>query len=104
MSPPPGIEMEEANEWRASSTPPPLATCHGCSQYIYQKSTRGRTFCTRPVVFVVVPGGRWYDGTGGGSDVLRRRRQVEREADATERVNPFRRVGSFYVAGDMARL
>jgi hypothetical protein len=29
---------------------------------------------------------------------------VEREADATERVNPFRCVGSFYVAGDMARL
>ena len=36
--------------------------------------------------------------------MLRRRRQVEREADATERVNPFRRVGSFYVAGDIARL
>ena len=36
--------------------------------------------------------------------MLRRRRQVEREADMTERVNPFLRVGSFYVAGDMARL
>ena len=34
-----------------------------------------------------------------------RRRQVERsDADTTERVNPFRRVGSFYVAGGMARL
>ncbi len=31
----------------------------------------------RPAVFVVVPGGCWCDGTGGGGVVLRRR-QVER--------------------------
>ena len=51
VTPPPCVATE-ANEWRGE-----LAACHGYSQYIYQKRTCGRTFCTCPVVFIVVPGG-----------------------------------------------
>ena len=80
-------------------------TCHGHSQYIYiYKRHAGAPFApallslllylvgtnvTELVVvmlcFVVA---RWKGG----------------DTDTTERVNPFCRVGSFYVAGDMARL
>ncbi len=81
--------------------------CHGYSQYIYQKEHAGAPFALAllsSLLYLVGTDVMELVDRGGGGVVLRHR-QVERgDTDVTERVNPFCRVGSFYVAGDMARL